>query len=297
MTTKDDCLDALQRAADELGEPPSKAQYEALGFTPSASTILRHCGGWNAAKAEAGLETNTSTGSRTLSMPDDVELPEGMVWEELSQDQRWHYRNRAWNTQRSLDRRQKLREWLREVKRNRGGCRECGESDPQCLDFHHRNAAEKDLDVNKTVPFGWSRDRIRAEVDKCDLLCANCHTLEHSDRHTWTERIPNDLLGDGVELSRSDRRKLLQPGAFGLEKADRLRLWTYAYQREVGCRECDLPDPVRLQFHHTDDDKTATVADLIGASASTNDVLREVKKCEVLCVNCHRKEHSSSLES
>ncbi len=294
MATKDDCLDALRTAAERLGESPSKGQYEDLGLTPSASTILRHCGGWNDAKEEAGLHTNTTTGSRTLPKPADVELPEGLVWEELSQDQRWNYRNREWNTERSLDRRQGLREWLRGVKRDGDGCRECGGSDARCLDFHHRDVAEKDLDVNKTVPSGWSRERIRIEVDKCDLLCGNCHTLEHSDRHTWTEGIPDELLEDGFRLSRTDRRELLQPGAFGLEKADRLRLWTYAYQRNTRCRDCGLSDPVRLQFHHTGDDKTATVAKLIGASAPINDVLREVGKCEVLCVNCHRREHSSA---
>jgi len=54
-------------------------------------------GGWNEAKGAAGLATNASTGTRIVPKPDDVELPDGLEWAELSQDQRWYYRNRGWN--------------------------------------------------------------------------------------------------------------------------------------------------------------------------------------------------------
>jgi hypothetical protein len=39
-----ECLEALQEAADVLGESPTKQQYEELGLTPAASTILRVIG-------------------------------------------------------------------------------------------------------------------------------------------------------------------------------------------------------------------------------------------------------------
>lgn len=87
--TESECLAALRRAAERLGKSPTKAEYEELGLAPSSSTIIRMIvGGWNEAKEKAGLETNPSTGSRVEPKPDDVELPAGMVWEELSVDQR-----------------------------------------------------------------------------------------------------------------------------------------------------------------------------------------------------------------
>jgi hypothetical protein len=64
VTTEADCIDALREAAKELGESPTKAAYEDLGLTPASGTIQRVMGGWNEAKAAAGLETNTSTGAR-----------------------------------------------------------------------------------------------------------------------------------------------------------------------------------------------------------------------------------------
>lgn len=77
MATREDCIRALDEAANRLGESPTKAQYESLDITPSASTILRHFDRWNAAKSAADLETNASTGSRIEPKPDDVTLPNG----------------------------------------------------------------------------------------------------------------------------------------------------------------------------------------------------------------------------
>ena len=56
-------------------------------------------------------------------------------------------------------------------------CQICGERDPRCLDFHHRNPSEK------TVGIAWGRaglDTLLKEIEKCDVLCANCHRKLHS---------------------------------------------------------------------------------------------------------------------
>lgn len=64
------------------------------------------------------------------------------------------------------------------------GCAKCGITDEWCLDFHHRNPAEKDRAVSRTFNNpNWSVKRIMAEIDKCDVLCANCHRRVH-----WEER-------------------------------------------------------------------------------------------------------------
>jgi hypothetical protein len=44
VTTTDECLDALRRATEVLGESPTKAEYRELSITPSASTIVRILG-------------------------------------------------------------------------------------------------------------------------------------------------------------------------------------------------------------------------------------------------------------
>ena len=289
MTTADECLDALQEAATRLGKSPSKSEYEQLGLTPSASTILRHHGSWNEAKERAGLETSASSGSRLGDKPEHITLPEGESWEDLSQDQRWHYKNREWNTERTLARRQEHRKWLRKLKRESDGCRLCGESDPRRLDFHHREPSEKEMAVNKMVPYGYSKSRIRAEIEKCELLCANCHAQIHrSDAGTEmlsSAKEPGDLSGKVTE------KTLVELEEAGYTKTDRLRLWTTLYKRDQGCQSCGESDPVSLQFHHENGDKTLGVGAMISDSYPTEEVLAEVEKCTVLCANCHRKTH------
>jgi hypothetical protein len=179
-TTEEECLDALREAAERLEESPTKAEYEELGLTPSASTILRVVGGWNEAKERAGLETNASRGSRVAPKPDDVTIPDDEEWTELTQDQRWHYRNVEWNTERTLRRRAQLRAWVNDYKNERG-CADCGESDPACLDLHHREGAEKEMEITEMVTYGYSKENLRAEIEQCDVLCANCHRREHFD--------------------------------------------------------------------------------------------------------------------
>lgn len=57
----------------------------------------------------------------------------------------------------------------------RGGCLHCGEKDPRCLDFHHRNPADKYFNVSAAHKLQCEADEITDEVRKCDVLCSNCH--------------------------------------------------------------------------------------------------------------------------
>lgn len=63
----------------------------------------------------------------------------------------------------------------------KGGCIRCGESDLWCLDFHHRDPTEKEGNLGQIRRFGI--DRIKAEIAKCDVLCANCHRKHHHSEH------------------------------------------------------------------------------------------------------------------
>jgi hypothetical protein len=58
-------------------------------------------------------------------------------------------------------------------------CQVCGESHIACLDFHHRNPKEKDANVSRIIRGEWSRARVLKEIEKCDILCSNCHRKLH----------------------------------------------------------------------------------------------------------------------
>lgn len=75
-------------------------------------------------------------------------------------------------------RRQKLRVWVNEYKSSLQ-CARCPENDAACLDFHHPDATKKEIDITTAIQNGWSRQRIMTEIEKCKVLCSNCHRKHH----------------------------------------------------------------------------------------------------------------------
>jgi len=62
-------------------------------------------------------------------------------------------------------------------------CIQCGEGDPMVLEFHHRGG--KDLPVSVMVAGGYPIHKIQEEIDKCDVLCANCHRRLTMSERGW----------------------------------------------------------------------------------------------------------------
>ena len=60
-----------------------------------------------------------------------------------------------------------------------GKCSKCGYN--KCvgaLDFHHLDPTEKDASWQKMRL--WNKSKLLKELDKCILLCANCHREAHN---------------------------------------------------------------------------------------------------------------------
>lgn len=86
-------------------------------------------------------------------------------------------------------RRKKLREMAREYKG--GKCAVCGYKKCQrALSFHHKNPNQKDFGLSvRGLTRSW--EKIKAEIDKCILLCANCHM----EVHDGVTQLPREILG------------------------------------------------------------------------------------------------------
>ena len=60
-----------------------------------------------------------------------------------------------------------------------GSCLSCGYSKYSCsLDVHHKDPKEKDINFNTSRY--WSKEKLIVELNKCILLCKNCHAAHHS---------------------------------------------------------------------------------------------------------------------
>ena len=64
----------------------------------------------------------------------------------------------------------------------------------------------------------------------------------------------------------------------------------YVHSKKNKCCKCGYSDKASLDFHHLRN-KDKTIAQLIRNAASFDTIDLEIAKCEVICANCHRKEH------
>jgi len=74
------------------------------------------------------------------------------------------------------ERKQKLK--LKAIEYKGGCCQDCGGVfHPAVYDFHHLDPTIKDYNPSASLDRNW--DRAKEELDKCILLCANCHRKLH----------------------------------------------------------------------------------------------------------------------
>ena len=85
------------------------------------------------------------------------------------------------------ERRKKLREMAREY---RGGkCMVCGyKRYSGALDFHHVDHTKKDFGLSvRGLTRSWGK--IKKEIEKCALVCANCHR----EIHAGITQLPKEI--------------------------------------------------------------------------------------------------------
>jgi hypothetical protein len=62
-----------------------------------------------------------------------------------------------------------------------GKCVDCGyDKCIACFDFHHLDSNEKDFNIGNKNGARTFTEEIRKELDKCVLLCSNCHRERHA---------------------------------------------------------------------------------------------------------------------
>lgn len=83
------------------------------------------------------------------------------------------------------------------------GCEECGCKDPRVLEFDHLEPKKKHAPISLLLSQGytWGSEKVRKEVRKCRVLCANCHKLHtieqqgyyaHNDVRSELDKILRD---------------------------------------------------------------------------------------------------------
>ena len=78
-------------------------------------------------------------------------------------------------------RRHRLAKWLEDYKKTQR-CSKCPENDFRVLEFHHIND-DKEFNVSEMTA-GFSVENILKEINKCEVVCSNCHKrIHYNDRN------------------------------------------------------------------------------------------------------------------
>jgi hypothetical protein len=97
-----------------------------------------------------------------------------------------YQRNKEYQKANSRKHTAKYREALREYLWNylrTHPCAECGEADPVVLEFHPIGG--KDMAISQMITRVSSVNRLKEELQKTIVLCANCHRRITAEERGW----------------------------------------------------------------------------------------------------------------
>jgi len=93
-----------------------------------------------------------------------------------------HYHNNLSHYRNKNDRRKEnIRNYINSKKIK---CAKCDETHVACLEFHHLK--DKEINIAEICNLMWSIDRIVKELNKCIILCSNCHRKLHYNERNST---------------------------------------------------------------------------------------------------------------
>lgn len=92
-------------------------------------------------------------------------------------NKRYYDRHKKLYYNKNLKRRRMLMSFINTLKDK--PCKDCGVKYPSyVMDFDHRDSSQKTSSVSHMATLHYaSRTKILEEIDKCDLVCANCHRI------------------------------------------------------------------------------------------------------------------------
>jgi hypothetical protein len=185
----------------------------------------------------------------------------------------YYRRNRDLELQRVRVRQAGMVELLRDLRRV--ACADCGgRCKPYQMDFDHRDPSTKLFKVMSGRAMLMSTKRVMAEVAKCDVVCVNCHRVRTRDgARSRARKTPSTAPS---QVARTQR---------WIQQAGLLN-----DIRDVPCMDCGGRFAAcAMDFDHRDPStKRFAVRRMVGR-ATTEAILAEIAKCDIVCANCHRE--------
>lgn len=163
--------------------------------------------------------------------------------------------------------------WGKKIKAIRefgGKCIHCGEIDSRVLVFHHMNG--KDYSINYLFTSRKPYDVLKAELNKCELVCDRCHNIIHA----------------GDNKIRKHNKQIIM-------KVCKI------IKCECGYEYGDNVSTVELH-HINPNTKIDKISNMIPHKYRIYEntipikLFNELNRCKAMCSNCHAKTHIDNLK-
>jgi transposase-like protein len=114
-------------------------------------------------------------------------------------DRDYYQRHRMERRAAVRERKMKFSEYFQQLKAKMK-CLHCDENHPAVLQFHHRDPAQKEFNISDFVTHqsGGIR-KLQKEIEKCDIVCANCHLKLHYENDHRRVRLPTGEIIEQLE--------------------------------------------------------------------------------------------------
>lgn len=151
------------------------------------------------------------------------------------------------------------RQYIKIIK-EKNCCVDCGKFFPYYV-MHFDHMENKYKNISSIISSNRSMKVLLAEINKCELVCSNCH------RNRTYIRMLNE----------QEIKKIIRPSV----------LFVRNYKYNKPCNDCYIVYPYwMLDFDHIMNNKRSEVSTLAWKNG-VEDVKLEIEKCVLICSNCH----------
>lgn len=110
-------------------------------------------------------------------------------------------------------------------------------------------------------------------------VCKKCHNIYYGRR--WYSQNKEKVIKQVAIRRKNTKRKS--------------KKYVLNFLKNHPCNVCGISDPAVLEFDHVNrKTKKTEISKLIAGGYSFKVIRDEIKKCQVLCANCHRKKTAKS---
>lgn len=130
--------------------------------------------------------------------------------------------------------------------------------------------SSKILELRK---LGYSYNKITQE-----LKCSKGTVAYHCGTGQKAKYTVRGFINKDIKLRRNKEHRI------------KIINFSWRYRRFCGCKICGEKDPVVLEYdHRVGTTKLYNVSDMMINKFSMKLIKEEIRKCDILCANCHRR--------